>query len=176
MDGTGRQAHRTKRRGNVVPSKHHVTEAEEELSTVDWRTHLRQTFRQQANDRHHRIRGHFYAGFPNANLHCCALRPKVNIPASGASPTFSSSLRPCYALAYGWPGTDLLPLPPKFIGASNRPERGSHLTTPAAPPASKTPRRLRSRLSIPIAALVWTVFPNIPRAGQGKSAPCGSAP
>jgi hypothetical protein len=31
---------------------------------------LRQTLLQQTNDRHHRIRGHFYAGFPDANLRC----------------------------------------------------------------------------------------------------------
>jgi hypothetical protein len=31
---------------------------------------LRQTLLQQTNDRHDRIRGHFYAGFPDANLRC----------------------------------------------------------------------------------------------------------
>jgi hypothetical protein len=33
---------------------------------------LGQTFRQQINDRHDRIRGHFYAGFSDANLRCGA--------------------------------------------------------------------------------------------------------
>jgi len=69
MDGTGCQAHRAKRPGNVV---NHAAESEEELTRVDWRMPLRQTFRQATNDRHYRIRGHFYAGLPDAHLRCRA--------------------------------------------------------------------------------------------------------
>jgi len=65
---------------------------------------------------------------------------------------------------------DLSPLPLKFIAASNRRERSFPSMTPGAPAASKTPRRLPSRISMPIAALVWAGFPSIPRSPGGKSA------
>jgi hypothetical protein len=43
--------------------------------------------------------------------------------------------------------------------------------TPDGRAASKTLQRLRSRISMPIAALAWTGFPYIRKSRQGKSVP-----
>jgi len=96
--------HRAKRRGNVVGrvNTKPLLKSEEGVNQqLDWRMRLRQTFLQQANDRHDRIRGHFYAGFPNAQPSWLHLNQKASIPAIWCySDIFSAHSAPANALAY----------------------------------------------------------------------------
>jgi hypothetical protein len=87
---------------------------------VDCRLPLRQNFRQWSSMLNTRT---FLCRVPRCEPSLLRPRPKVNIPVSGVIPIFFSLHRHCSAPAYGWPGMDLLPLPRKFIAASNRPER-----------------------------------------------------